>query len=202
MIFKHVLGEKQGVGLLGMGLSAIRDRTMYLSFSTGQVCFSAPVPGVTTRSTTQGGQHIVAGPEAVLTVDVLTRMTTFWASFVKEPDSVQVRGRRSIHEWMVVTDGQQQGQVKAINMAAMAAKYPSIATDFKQAGLVPQQWEDYRRAIFDALLAPSSTPATSVLGQNVAFLGAHQQEFDALKAAGERFPPPRQQGNDGDDLSP
>lgn len=146
----------------------------------------------------------VADSPAVLTVEALTHMTTFWASFVKEPDSIKTTGRKTNHQTLPLTIGQQQMTLPSVvNMVAMAAKYPTVAADLKQASLTAQEWQNYREALLTAWIAQksgaaSSIPATSALGKNLAFLNSHKTEFDALRATGMWFPaPPQQQGGGG-----
>ena len=187
--------------------------------------------GVTPSTAIRANPIVTTDSAPLLTVDALARMTTFWAAFMQEPPAVRDTARFATQEQDTLSldlgsTGQRPTQVKMVNMVAMAAKYPSVAADFKKAGLTPQQWEDFRKALFAANYVGSSGPGSgnsgytataakkhctlqsSVVGKNVAFLHAHQKEFDALKATQMFIPKVQmQQGgqgdNDsGDDLNP
>jgi hypothetical protein len=146
----------------------------------------------------------------LLTTDALSRMTTFWQTFVKEPDSIRTTGRKANQEPLTISVGQRQMKLPGVvNMTAMATKYPSVAADFKTAGLTPQQWDGYREALFGVTVAQatgvaSGLPASSALGQNIAFLQTHQTELNALQATGMWFPQVQQSqaGGGGGDLQP
>lgn len=162
----------------------------------------APAPAVRADST------------PLLTVEAMTSMTNFWAAFMKEPDSIKTTGRKANQEPVTIPVGKQQTNLPGVvNMNAMAAKFPAVAADLKKAGLTSQQWEGYRAALLSAALtkqvaSQAGTPdANSALGKNVAFLDAHQKEFDALKATGMWFPQIQAGGGGGmgggdDDLNP
>jgi hypothetical protein len=167
-----------------------------------------PVTAVTTDSA-----------PALLTVDALTRMTTFWQTFMKEDPTIRDQGRKENQEKVTIPVAPVSGvqmpgtiQTQVVNMVAMASKYPSVVTDFKTAGLTPQQWEQDRVALFGAALVNQAdqsgkqTGDGSVVWKNVAFLRQHQTEFQALQATGMFIPKPQMQGggggNSGDDLSP
>jgi hypothetical protein len=163
--------------------------------------------------------------QVVLTVDALSRMTAFWAAFVKEPPSVRDIARMQTHKDVLLSvdlGGASVSQltVQVVDMIAMAAKYPSVAADFKQAQVTPEQWEQLRLSLFTATVtdkilkavtekekaqgSPGSIPAPSPLvGQNIAFLQTHQNELQALKATGMWFPNPQEIAvDDGSDLDP
>jgi hypothetical protein len=140
--------------------------------------------------------------EALLTTDALTGMTSFWTAFMQEPDSVKTTGRQANQEPLSVDIGsgtpvQLPG---VVNMAAMATKFPSVAADLQRAHLTAQQWEQNRAALVAATLAAQQgvTPAaSSLVGENMAFLQAHPQEFQALRATGMWFPKPAPQSAGG-----
>ncbi len=164
-----------------------------------------------------------SGADSVLTTELLGRMTTLWTSFAKEPASVRDTGRKAnqIPFTIPLTGGIAGSQPDmqlpgVVNMAAMATKFPSVATDFKQAGLTPQQWEQARKALFAAMCIDEldkynqqrgmkPAPAnSSVLWQNITFLRTHQKEVDELKASGMWFPKPEftTAGGNGQSLNP
>jgi len=155
--------------------------------------------------------------QVVLTVDALSRMTAFWATFTKEPPQVRDVARLNNQKRLPIvldlgTSGQTQVPLMAVDMVAMATKYPSVVADFKQADLTPEQWEQLRLSLYTAtateqvaklqgLVTPEAS--SSVVGQNIAFLHAHQKELQELKATGMWFPTPKTQGgDDGSDLDP
>jgi hypothetical protein len=169
----------------------------------------------------------VTDSEPVLTVDALARMTAFWAAFTKEPDSIKTVGRRANQKQILVSVmGQQMPLPSVVNMVAMASKYPPVAKDLKRAGLTASQWEQYRKVLLTATLDEQIVKIAEQAGgldstkindlttaegptpvKNVAFLHAHQKEFDALKATGMWFPqfPAQglpQTGGDAGDLNP
>jgi hypothetical protein len=135
---------------------------------------------------------VVADPVPVLTTDALTQMTAFWTSFMKEPDSIRTTARIAHLREVVVPVGKEQPSVLMVDIAALAAQYPSVAADLKAAGLTAQQHDAYRVALIgfitfqqvnaeQPLLLGSAEP-TSVLGRNIRFIKAHPDEFNALEA--------------------
>jgi hypothetical protein len=93
----------------------------------------------------------------LLTTDMLARMTTFWQTFMKEPDSIRTKGRAANREEITVSLGGQPVAIPSVvDMTAMAAKYPSVVADFKTAGLTPQQWDGYRQALFSGMMSQGS----------------------------------------------
>jgi predicted esterase len=143
--------------------------------------------------------------DPVLTVDALTKMTTFWTKFQQEPDSVLQQGRTTHQHQLQLALGGEPVLVITTDMRAMAKLYPSVAADLKAAGLTAQQEEQYRAAILrvgfarmggiapgdavDAMPLGRSLPfaqisATSVLAKNLAFRQAHDAEFKALSQTG------------------
>ena len=127
-----------------------------------------------------------ADSDPVLTVDALTKMTTFWTSFAQAPDTIRVAGRWANQKPISMSVGKAPASVLKTDMIAMAAKYPLIAADLKTAGLTAQQEEAYRAAIIRiefvrlAKVRAADIADTSVLGQNMAFRNAHESEFQAL----------------------
>ena len=64
-----------------------------------------------------------------------------------------------------------------VDMAALAAQYPSVAADLAKAGLTAQQHDAYRVALVTAYVTDAgadSIDPNSVLGKNVAFVDAHE----------------------------
>jgi hypothetical protein len=132
----------------------------------------------------------VIDPMPLLTTDAVTRMTTFWTSLFKEPDSVWLAGRRAFIRDVLAPIGEEQVIVPMTDMAAFAAKYPSVAAALKNAGLTGQQHDAYRLALVTAMTAQASQGAAgtidpnSVLGKNVAFVGERADELQTLAGVG------------------
>ena len=140
---------------------------------------------------------LAADSMPLLTVDALTRMTTLWVTFLQEPPAIRDTARAQMQEIVTLTvdsAGQPQTQTQQlVNMAAMAKKYPSVAADFKKAGLTPKQWEDFRRSMLSAVLTrmmrqqlgtPALPNSSSIVEKNASFLDTHLQEINDLSAAG------------------
>jgi hypothetical protein len=89
----------------------------------------------------------VRASDPILTVQALTQMTTFWTSFMKEPDSIQTDARLANQNRILVSVGERQVSVIKADMPALAAKYPSVAADLQAAGLTAQQEEAHRAAL-------------------------------------------------------
>jgi hypothetical protein len=138
-------------------------------------------------------QHAAAdaGPEPVLTVDMLTKMEAFWTAFMKEPSAVRTNGVKENQESVSAKNGTVDVVVPDVNIVAMAAKYPSVAADLKQAGLTAQQWESYRKEFYSAAFtwsalgssedARNAFPPSSTLGHNILVLMSSTKEYEALK---------------------
>lgn len=144
----------------------------------------------TSASATEGTPRVLVDSDPVLTVDAFTKMTAFWSSFMKEPDSIVTKDRKANQEYITLSIGQMPVTVVKVNMQAMAAKYPSVASDLRKAGLTVRQEEVYRAAIIRAEFATLSkgfggtVAENSVLAENLVFIAAHDTEFKALAATG------------------
>lgn len=134
----------------------------------------------------------VIDPLPLLTTDAVTKLTTFWTSFFKEPDSIRLAGRRAFIRDVVAPIGQEQAIVPMTDMAAFAAKYPSVAAALKNAGLTGQQHDAYRLALATAMTGvetpwPDGTievEPNSVLAKNISFVKDHPDELEAFAKAG------------------
>lgn len=146
-------------------------------------------------STTRTVPAVVADPLPEVTMEVLTRMTTFWTSFQQEPESIRTIARREhLREVAVPVAGPDQLSTLMVDMAALAAQYPSVAADLAKAGLTAQQHEACRVALISAIVAakgrganavaeePDPLDPNSVLTKNVAFMMIHPRAFAALLA--------------------
>jgi hypothetical protein len=143
---------------------------------------------------TQADWRVRAGVDSLLTADALNRLTTFWTAFAQEDSSVQEAGRPSpmMAEWSLlmidtVYSGSRIDRMELmINMAEMAADIPSVAADLRQAGLTAERYHAILVTLlttcrtFNAASRGNPTTPTPLQAQNIAFLTAHKQEFNAL----------------------
>jgi hypothetical protein len=134
---------------------------------------------------------VVADPVPVLTTDALAQMTAFWTSFMKEPDSIRTTARMAHLREVLIPVAEEQPSAPMVDIAALAAKYPSVASDLKAAGLTAQQHDAYRVALIGLITFQQvnseqrhllSVEAGSVLWQNIRFIKMHPDEFKALEA--------------------
>ena len=100
---------------------------------------------------------VVADPMPVLTAKALTRLTAFWASFAKEQDSIRTTARREYLREVAVPVGNERSSAIMVDMSALAARYPSVAADLKQAGLTAKQHDAYRVALLSAQITKNLT---------------------------------------------
>ena len=108
-----------------------------------------------------------------------------------EPDSIRITARLANQQRILLLLGQQTVSLLKTDMTALAAKYPAVAADLTQARLTANQEEAYRAAIIrigvSRMAGSAETGAiaeTSVLGRNLAFRNAHDQEFGTLAKTG------------------
>jgi hypothetical protein len=127
-----------------------------------------------------------ADPVPLLTREALAQLTAFWVAFQQEPDSIRTTARWAHLREVTVTVGEERPSVVLVDMPALAAQYPSVAAALKQAGLTAQQHDAYRIALISGIVTKAelagAVEPTSVVGKNIAFLGAHQEELKALEA--------------------
>ena len=133
---------------------------------------------------------VVAEPLPLLTTQVISQMTAFWTSFLKEPDSIRKVARRAHLREVVVPVGEERPTVVMTDMPALAARYPSVAAALKQAGLTAEQHEAYRVALISAMTiadmedAVGTVDSNSVMGKNLEFFNTHPDELGELATAG------------------
>ena len=131
-----------------------------------------------------------ADSDPVLTVNALTKMTTFWTRFMREPDSIKTTGRLAHQVPTRMSIGTQPVTVVHTNMRVLATMYPSVAADLQQAGLTARQEDAYRVAIIrvgftrQAGTLAGPIAETSVLGKNLAFRNAQDTAFKELAKTG------------------
>ena len=144
----------------------------------------------------------------LLTEDVLKRMTTFWRSFQKEPDSIRIEGQNANQEEVRLfsvnanTYGDKWVKKSVMNIGAMATRYPSVTADLARAGLTVDQWNDTRKALYKAIILggmsytkQAEAGDTSNVGKNIVFLASHTQQLDSLRVMGMWLPDPAQVEN-------
>lgn len=131
--------------------------------------------------------RFIADTDPILTTDIVSKMTTFWANFKNEHDSIRNKARKANQEVIAIMVGEVPVTVVKANMKFLAQRYPSVVADLKQAGLTVEEEERYRIALVRALFAShaktwaGTIPEGSVLGKNVAFW-AQTDDLDALIA--------------------
>jgi hypothetical protein len=156
----------------------------------------AAMAGATPTVPAHAYTRTVVDTDSVLTVDALTRMTTFWASLKKKKEDVVLRKDESVENrksklWYGSEHFVDARAYSLMDMVVIAAKYPSVAVHLQQAGLTAKQWDDYDTALWSALLtdeslehAPDGVVPTAVQVANIRFLKDHLKEFNALRATG------------------
>jgi poly(3-hydroxybutyrate) depolymerase len=137
-------------------------------------------PGVPLFAATDTARDVLLTPEA------LTAMTTFWQRFMREPDSIRTTGRKAHQKQVRVRIGGQHVLLPMMDMPAMAAGYPSVASDLQQAGLTAAQEDAYRVALASASMTQrlhaADVSASSALAKNIAVLQANLQRWRTLSA--------------------
>ena len=161
-------------------------------------------PGITPRLI------VSADSDSLLTGDVMRRMTTFWTRFQQEPDSIRDSARMAHQRRIPLMLASEPVSimtpvsVMTMDIAAMAAAFPSVAADLQAAGLTAAQEDAYRNALLRVgfvrmsgladhsivdrlddphLGSPLPSPPiseASALGKNLAFRKSHEAEFSAL----------------------
>jgi hypothetical protein len=122
-----------------------------------------------------------------LTSAILQQMTTFWTSFMQEPDSILQTARLAHLREVVIPNGGISPSVGLVDMVALAAQFPSVAADLKRAGLTAEQHDAYRIALLIARFnGRSQLDTTSTVAKNIAFWNEYSQDdkVAALDRAG------------------
>ncbi len=96
--------------------------------------------------------RVAADPPPVLTVEVVKQMTAFWTRFMQEPDSIRTAARRAHLQEVLVPVGPEPRSILMMDVAALAARYPSVTAGLHHAGLTAQQHDAYRVALASAEL--------------------------------------------------
>lgn len=86
----------------------------------------------------------------LLTSKALAQMTTFWTRFLQEPDSIRTTAREAYIKEVTVPVGQERPSTLMMDIAELAATYPSVAADLQAAGLTAQKAYAYRVALLCA----------------------------------------------------
>ncbi|HXC25534.1 MAG TPA: hypothetical protein VNU46_06425 [Gemmatimonadaceae bacterium] len=153
-----------------------------------------------------------------LTVDALTRMTTFWTLFRQEPPAISDTARATYHtilgyetnDWThrnmtclaveegserrvrVVADCFQPDSFTVVDMVALAAHEPAVAADLTRAHLTAVHWEQLRRALYFAVLVVTADTSVASLDggieANLRFVQSHRPDLQRLQAAGMWLP--------------
>jgi hypothetical protein len=107
------------------------------------------------------------------------------------PDSISPIGRRANQKWVSLVIGHESVLIQLMDIAALAAKHPTVAADLRTAGLTAQQAEAARTALLSALATlktPDNKAGTvapgSALEKNIAFVQSHKAEMEALDQVG------------------
>jgi hypothetical protein len=143
--------------------------------------------------------------QVTLTTDVLTKMTAFVSQYLKAPKELQ--DSAGLYRTMMpipfapiarLSSFPALPSMNAPDMVTLAAKFPAIAENFKQAGITPHEYMRVRRSLMAAHVHMSANKAvngdaapfdtSNVIGKNSAFLKAHPTELQALAAAGMSLP--------------
>ncbi len=135
--------------------------------------------------------YVIPGPTPRLTLQMVKQMTTFWTRFMQEPYAIRMKLRRAHQREVVVPVGGERPSVVMMDMAAMASAAPSVAGALTEAGLTAAQHDAYRVAMISAMLTREvgvAVEATSVVAQNIEFMQAHPDAFEALSLAGSQRP--------------
>jgi hypothetical protein len=123
-------------------------------------------------------------PAAPLTADALPRMTAFWTRFLQEPDSIRIDARRAHQREVLIPIAQWTVPTSALltDIAALAARYPSVAAALQEMGLTAQQHEAYRVAIISAYIA-RRWGLGAAQGESLRqLMRTYPDEFQALQA--------------------
>jgi len=161
-------------------------------FSTIICITLSAITGATTV-TTRADLYTVVDSNPILTVDALTRMTTFWTVIRKEKeDSVIFKDYVDvIHPRMEIGANDFNYGWSLPDMVGLTAD-PPVAAALQQAGLTGKQFNSYNTALYSALLtderlekhAADSVPLTPVQVANIRLLKEHIDELKALRATG------------------
>src|SRR5881394_1430623 len=90
-------------------------------------------------------------------------MTIFWQSFMQEPDSIVTTALRAHLREVLMPVGEAPPSIVMVDIAALAAQYPSVAADLKKAGLTAAQHEAYRVALASAVFLHATLDETNPL---------------------------------------
>jgi len=131
------------------------------------------------------------GPaDSVLTVDVVTRMTTFWKSLSDEDKLLLMKTRN----YSKIPVCHVQGSVEELGIMTRSDSNPKLLAAFKHAGLSAQKYQLYQHLIESAwitkdrmtnatrwdIMNKNNCQVTKVEQVNIDFINAHLSELTAL----------------------
>jgi hypothetical protein len=90
------------------------------------------------------------GEPPLLSANVLRQLTDVWTRFPREPDSIMTTARQALVREVLLPVGNERVSTLMVDMAALAAKYSSVAAVFRAAGVSPELHDAYRAALASA----------------------------------------------------
>lgn len=129
-------------------------------------------------------------PLPVVTPDLATKALASITKFAHEETQMRAAGRVEYTQELTVPVGEQP-TVLAVDLVALAKKYPVVTMDLQAAGLTARDYTATRLALVSALLGETlhsvwqdPQGSTGVLQQNMAFVTAHPDMIDSLQSGG------------------
>jgi hypothetical protein len=130
----------------------------------------------------------------VLTPQALAQLTSVWRAASELREAQRLPYLREVRGSILKVGGSGTEPFSAVmvDLSAMAAQVPAVATALQAAGLTAVQFDNYRFALFSAILTEQSpktrgsrlprtaADSASTLGQNVAFVQARTAEIEGL----------------------
>jgi hypothetical protein len=143
--------------------------------------------------------------QPVMTAEGLAKMTAFLSNYMKSPQGVKDSAMKmrimvplgTVHVQRL-SNSPKLPSVNAPDMVSLAKTNATVAAQFKAAGLTPEEYMQWRRALMIAAITNNTDQAvngaagaldtTTTVGKNAYFMKTHQQEVAALTATGFQFP--------------
>ncbi len=139
----------------------------------------------TSRRQVQVGSTVAT--DVVLTDIILNQMLTFWTRVKTGQDSTRKITLTAYPKELTLLIGEERVLVyDMVDLSAIASRNPWVAAALTESGMKLHQEEDYRRAVIGARATKVAGSAigtlspTSVMGRNLAFLKAHEDQFNTL----------------------
>ena len=190
-------------GALYMLLFDLTRLTLCTTLATAPVAPAAPMTAAIEPDTSIVTMTDTA--QVLVTPEIMTRMTAFVSSYFKIPKTTL--DSSMLFRMMVPMPAMHLRNIapdpvlpplNAADMGMFSDKSPTVAAEFKKAGITPQDYMRWRRSLLAAYYmyamdqvvnkAASGIDTSTVLGKNADFLRTHQTEFKALGDAGMPFP--------------